>query len=311
MTSRKRKRRHSRKKKHSRKKHSRKKHSRKKEKKWKNENCAISADKASHNTCYSSQSLYKLRDMWNTRHPDNKIETNNIREIWNQLKYFMRNTCSTESCWLRQNFSKNNLNNELNNYTFAPKSPDSWKKKPNEWLNSLDFLKIMKQYERKYKCFQFLGPSPIDYDKHLSHGECVWEELCKFNLEKMIKKGKTKIGVIFNIDPHNKEGSHWVAVFVNIRKREVYYFDSYGERTSKFINRFVNNKIIAQGETLGMDFKYIKNKKRHQYRSSECGMYCLYFIIQMLTTDISFEKFIEHKIEDKKVFNLRKQYFNQ
>ena len=252
-----------------------------------------------------------MRDLWNKRHPDCQITTNNVREIWQQLKFFMRNTCGTESCWLRQKFMKNKLDKELNDYTFAPDAPPEWKKKPTEWLTSVDFIKIMRQYEKKYKCFQFIGPSPIDYDKHLSHGECVWEELCKFNLKKTIKQGITKIGIIFNTDPHNKEGSHWVALFVNIKKEEIYFFDSYGERTSKFINRFAKKKIIKQGETLGMDFKFIKNKKRHQYRSSECGMYCLYFIIQMLTTDQSFEEFSKNKIEDIQMIRLRKKYFNQ
>ena len=44
----------------------------------------------------------------------------------------------------------------------------------------------MKQYENTYKCFEFIGPSPIDYDQHLSYGECVWEELCKFSLKENI-----------------------------------------------------------------------------------------------------------------------------
>ena len=208
-------------------------------------------------------------------------------------------------------FWKKDLTKELSDYTFAPPQPPEWKKNPTEWLTSLDFIQIMKQYEKKYKCFQFIGPSPIDYDKHLSHGECVWDELCKFDLEKTIKRGITKIGVIFNTDPHDKEGAHWVSLFVNIKKREIYYFDSYGERTSKFINRFAREKIIKQGDALGIDFKYIKNKKRHQYRTSECGMYCLYFIIQMLTTNKSFESFSTNKIKDIQMIRLRKKLFNQ
>ena len=62
----------------------------------------------------------------------------------------------------------------------------------------------MKQYEKTYKCFEFIGPSPIDYDKHIAYGECVWEELCEFSLAKTISEGTTKIGIIFNLDPHNK-----------------------------------------------------------------------------------------------------------
>ena len=48
----------------------------------------------------------------------------------------------------------------------------------------LHFIQIMKQYEKEYPSFRFIGPSPIDYDAHEYNGECVWEELCKFNLYK-------------------------------------------------------------------------------------------------------------------------------
>ena len=37
--------------------------------------------------------------------------------------------------------------------------------------------------EHLHKDFDFMGPSPIDYDTHLISDECVWEELCKFNLK--------------------------------------------------------------------------------------------------------------------------------
>jgi hypothetical protein len=39
-----------------------------------------------------------------------------------------------------------------------------------------------------------------------------------FNLNQQLKDGKTKIGVIFNTDPHTKDGSHWVSLFINIKK---------------------------------------------------------------------------------------------
>ena len=276
--------------------------------KWKYDKCA--AQKKNENTCFADQSLLKLRDRWNMRHPDGKINSNDPKEIWNNLQSHMKNTCNRESCWLRQNFMKNNLSKELTEYTFAPSPPKVWRKKPNEWLTSIEILQVMKQWEKKDKNFEFIGPSPIDYDKHISHGECVWEELCRFNLENYIKRGITKIGVVFNTDPHDQDGSHWVALFININRREVYYFDSYGERISKFINRFVKNKIQKQGRKLNMEFKFLKNKKRHQYKASECGMYCLYFIIKMIEDKITFEQLMSDKIKDDYMLKMRKEYFN-
>ena len=72
---------------------------------------------------------------------------------------------------------------------FSPKSPESWKRNINEWLSSVDILKFMKQYEKAYHCFEFLGPSPIDFDTHVAYGKCVWEDLCNFKLSDTISRG--------------------------------------------------------------------------------------------------------------------------
>jgi len=276
--------------------------------KWKYDKCSAAKERKN-NTCYSDTGLIIIRDAWNKRHPDEKILTNDPRVIWNSLKYYMRNTCKREACWLKQSFMKNNLKKDLTDFTFAPKAPQEWKKKPNEWLTSVDILKVMKQFEKKDTSFEFIGPSPIDYDKHISYGECVWEELCKFNLENYIKRGIKKIGVVFNTDPHDKEGSHWVALFINIKRQGIYYFDSYGERISKFINRFAK-KVIKQGQRLGMEFDFIKNKRRHQYKTSECGMYCIHFIIEMIKDKKTFENFSKTLIPDDDMLSLRKKLFN-
>ena len=37
-------------------------------------------------TCYSSKSLLRLRELWNKRHPDVKIEETSPKEIWSALK---------------------------------------------------------------------------------------------------------------------------------------------------------------------------------------------------------------------------------
>ena len=220
------------------------------------------------------------------------------------MRGFSSNVCDKEMCWIEDKIFKNKIDTDK---IFSPKSPESWKKNRNEWLTSIDILKFMKQYENIYKCFQFLGPSPIDYDTHLLNGECVWEDLCHFDLKEAIKEKKKKIGVIFNLDPHNKSGSHWVRLFINVNKKFIYYFDSYGDRAPTQIRKFART-VQNQSEKLGKRYKYVQNKKRHQYEESECGMYCLYIIIQLLM-DKNIEQF-KKSIPDKKMENLRKKYFN-
>lgn len=260
-------------------------------------------------TCYSPDSLHRMKSVWNTKHPDLKINSNNPKTIWENLRFIFQKTCKKESCWLKQKFFNENISLNIKENTFAPNAPEEWKEKPDEWLSSIDIMDVMKQYEKTYKCFEFIGPSPIDYDNHLSYGECVWEELCKFSLKDNIKNGKNKVGVIFNLDKHDKEGSHWVALFINIKKRMIYYLDSYGEKIPRQINKFAN-KIKKQANALNLKkFTLDVNRRRHQFSNSECGMYSLYMIIYMLKYD-NFKKFTKQRIKDDYMKKLRKKYFN-
>jgi hypothetical protein len=258
-------------------------------------------------TCYTNKSLQKLKFFWNKRHPDQRIQTNNSKQIWEQLKYYMMNTCSTERCWLNQQFIKFNLDKKLKKNTFAPKSPKSWLKNPKEWLSSVDLMKVMGQYEHTYKNFMFIGPSPIDYDTRKMFGTCVWEDLCNFNLSEYIKKKKDKIGIIFNMDPHYKGGSHWVCVFVDLKKKFIFYFDSNGLKAPKQIKKCV--KMIQQQSAEQLEF--VQNApKRHQQYDTECGMYVLYVISSLLTGKKTYEYFMNERIKDGEMFKLRKKFFN-
>jgi hypothetical protein len=235
----------------------------------------------------------------------------------------MTRVCHQEACWLRQSFASSGIDKDMVHYTFAPQAPETWKKNPNEWLSSVDIMKVMKQYEKAFKCFDFIGPTPIDFDTRKMYGECVWEELCNFNLAKQIKDGKNKIGIIFNTDTHDKPGQHWISMFINIKKKKIFFFDSTGEKPSPQIMDLVN-RIIEQGLTLKpkIHFKFDSNEGiEHQYGNTECGMYSLYFIITMLSnqtiggkqlnTEDKIKYFTKVRIPDNHVFKYRKKYFNE
>jgi hypothetical protein len=261
-------------------------------------------------TCYTDKNLYKLRDLWNARHPDVQIMTNDGKEIHKTLTKYMSDICNKESCWLKQNFMDIKTKNELTE-SFAPVSPEEWKKNPNEWLSSVDIMKVMKQYEKAYKCFDFIGPSPIDFDTKMLYGECVWDELCNFSLSEQIKKGKTKIGIIFNTDPHNKPGQHWISMFINIKKSKIFFFDSVGDKAPKQIMVLVN-RIIKQGKKLNMNVKFDQNHPvEHQYGDTECGIYSLFFISHMLEDKFTEHYMKTHILKDDYMQKFRKVYFNE
>ena len=170
----------------------------------------------------------------------------------------------------------------------------------------------MKQYEKAYKCFDFIGPTPIDFDKKKLYGECVWEELCNFDLKQQIKEGKTKIGIIFNTDPHDKPGKHWISMFINIKKGKIFFFDSVGDTAPDEIKEFVE-RIKNQGKQLNpkINFVYDENHPvEHQYGNTECGIYSIFFIVHMLEDKLTSHYLKTHILKDKYMEKFRKIYFN-
>ena len=275
---------------------------------FKKANCAPSTEKKDY-TCYSDGALLKMRNLWNARHPDHKILAETPHAIWKQLKGNMQDVCNIETCWLNQEFIANDVDKELASYTFTPKSPKSWTKNPTEWLSSVDIENVMKQYEKTYKCFDFIGPSPIDFDTKELYGKCVWEELCHFDLKKHIAKGKNKIGIIFNTDPHYLSGSHWISLFINIKKGIIFFFDSNGDPVPKEIATLCN-RIIQQAQALAIKLTFKQNAPmEHQYENTECGMYSLYFIIGMVTDKHDYTYFMKHRIPDENMKQMRLKYF--
>jgi hypothetical protein len=263
-------------------------------------------------TCYDNDTLHKLRDGWNARHPDARIETNDPKEVWTALKQRFSGMCRNEACWMKQLTGPNSLGS-LTEDTFAPEAPKSWIRDPDEWLSSEDIENVMKQYEDKFPAFEFLGPSPSDYSAPKVAGVCVWEELCNFSLKKYVDSGTHKIGVIFNTDPHTEDGSHWVSLFINVEANNnyIFFFDSTGDRPQKEIREFIKT-VTQQGRALDIRFKYYENRKQHQKRDTECGMYALFMIVNLIEGTRTPEEFMRgDRIPDDHMIEFRKEYFNR
>lgn len=261
-------------------------------------------------SCYGKKEILNMKNIWNSNNSNNKIISNDPKKIWLFFKNNLSNKCYNELCWLNDKTFNSNINkNIVVNSLFRPFSPKSWKTKPYEWLSSTDIIKVMTQYEKKYKDFVFIGPSPIDFDKKKLFGTCVWEKLCKFDINTYINT-KSKIGIIFNTDPHYKSGSHWIALFINIKEKYIFYFDSNGDKIPNEIKILVN-RIIEQGNKINIQFNFMSNEGlEHQLKDGQCGMYTLYFIIQLLTNKKKPNYFKNKRIPDEVMKNYRIKYYN-
>lgn len=303
-----------------RKKQQRRKHTRK----FKRMNCnpGTSGKTSVADSCLTNDVLIQLKASFNESHPNKQIVATNPKSIWTELKKKLK-TCDKEDCWL-DTIADPLVRRKLDKQSFAPDHPLSWNKDPDEWLSNFDIADVLKQYEETYSNFVFLGPTPIDFDTRLPEngGDCVWEELCKFQVKNYLESGKTKIGIVFNLDHHNQGGSHWVSMFVDLEDQYMFYMDSAGDTIPPEIDALAK-RIIAQGLDLEtpMHIHFHENcPMEHQYGNNECGMYSLYFIVTMLTNKTEkkiFKNYMEKiaffknkRIPDKYMHHYRKKYFN-
>jgi len=311
-------------------------------------NCSpyVSNKRVNKSTCYTPEILIKIKDAYNKSHnKEDYVPWSNPQEIWRTLKTRLVN-CNKEDCWLAEIKDKS-LEKDIKHLVFAPNHPPEWINNPNEWLTDLDISKVMKQYETTHPEFKFIGPSPIDFDTKVERQEipwedptsgnptdkvCVWQELCHLSLGKLLENGKTKIGIVFNLDRYDEPGSHWVSLYINLGEPEpfVFYFDSTGRKYPDEIRVFIE-RIIDQGAKLSPPLKinkYSNFGKDHQKSNTECGMYSLFFLITMLTgkiydtidesdnkqVDLDFQSkltlFKDAVIPDKYVELYRNKYFN-
>lgn len=264
-------------------------------------------------SCYSNAALEQLKNIWNTKHSTDIITASDPRNIWDSLRKRFANVCETEKCWMRQKFIEEKLGSDIMNYTFAPDAPRSWSSNPTEWLSSNDITSVMNQFEKYFSQFAFIGPSPIDFDTVTYDGKCVWDELCNFNLSKMISKRKLKIGIIFNTDIHTGQGEHWVSMFIDLTAKPqpyIFYFDSAGDPIMNEVKVF-SDKVIEQAKLLNISLKFYENDKEHQKGTTECGMYSLYMIIEILTGRKNYEFFLKNRVPDKTMKEFRNVCFNK
>ena len=264
-------------------------------------------------TCYSNKALEDMKRIWNMRRPDMKITGSNPTEIWKALRERMSNTCSTERCWIRHKIISSGLDEETLQYTFAPEAPKSWSQNPTEWLTNYDIEKVMYQYEHHYPSFLFIGPTPIDFDTRKDHGKCVWDELCMFDLSYHIRRGKNKIGIVFNTDPHDKDGEHWISVFIDASSKSpfVFFFDSAGDPPPKEV-KLLSERILSQARDIGLNMKYYENHPfEHQKGDTECGVYSIYMISEVLIGRKKPMDFKKRVVSDIEMQKLRDKLFNK
>ena len=292
-----------------------------------NQICAPSK-KYVNGSCFDIKDLKLIAKSYNERkNVKNKINLDlEKEELVNQIEKKLKNVCDDQTCWLRQDFVKKINSEEIHKNTFRPIGP----KGKYEWLSTTNINDVVEQYMKLHKDFIFLGAVPIDFDELPILG------LSDLNFKELQKGGKDKIGIVFNLDEHYKSGSHWVALYADLNKNQVYFFDSYGKKPEKRIRKLVSRIVkylydkeyhkdleiknvindLKGGNINKETFTELKrfdinyNKVRHQFKNSECGVYSINFILRLLDGQ-TFKQVSLNKTYDDKMNTYRKIYFRQ
>jgi hypothetical protein len=277
--------------------------------------CSPRKDKIEH-SCLSKDLLIKIAKLINQRYGGKiKINKRSKKKLYEDISNKLsKEECNTESCWRKIDKIMNGLSEEERKEfknSFRPLQPSIWEDKPNTWLNTTDINRVMTQYEHKYPQFKYYPATPIDFN--LKYGEtCMVSDLCTINLKEL--KNKKSIGLVFNTDTHTQSGEHWFSVFVdlvgvNLSKPTIYYFDSAtAVKDLEEIPAQILNLIETLQEQSNNMFDIYYNDIKHQYGSTECGVYCLHFLTEMLKGK-SFEKYINSSLTDKKIEKYRNIFF--
>ena len=214
-----------------------------------------------------------------------------------------KNVCDTQFCWTQQDFvDKMNsiMRDELTKFTYRPQGP----KGKFEWLNTTHLNEVMEQYQKVHKDFKFLGAVPIDFQ------EIKQESIHDIDINKLKKDNITKIGVVFNLDKHNQSGSHWVALYGNLEDNngKVYFFDSYGSRPPEEVRAFMDKLRVQYENSFHKKCDVNYNRVRNQFKNSECGVYSINFILEMLKGK-TLKEIEENPIPDDDINMLRNKIF--
>lgn len=213
--------------------------------------------------------------------------------------------CTTQKCWTQQEFIKymnEKARDEFIKYTFRPQSPQG----KFEWLSTFDINDSMAQYEKKYSDFKFFGAVPMDF------ATLPNIEVGRINYENYVQKGKTKLGIIFNLDNHDQPGSHWVAMFSDLTEGNIFYFDSFAVKPEPRIRNLMRKQSrYLEKRGIGLDkIRADYNRTQHQKGNSECGVYSMNFLIKM-AKGVNFDEYCSNVIDDKKINKCRCVYFDK
>jgi len=288
-------------------------------------------------SCFTHQAISKIIKEYNKIHNTNINHNLPKYDLVKFLNKKFSNLCDNQTCWLKLKFLQQLEDDDIMNDTFRPEGPI----KKYEWLSTSHINDVITQYQSVHDDFIFLGAVPYDF------AELEFLKFYNINFNELLKNGKSRIGIVINLDNHNQSGSHWVGLYFDLIKYQIYFFDSVGNPPGKKIRKFINKIILfmhkkIHGSKLNLnkliDFKRISKDKwnsilksdnqlnetlikltgnhidiqynnvQHQFKNTECGVYSIHFILGLVEGK-TFKDVSHRVIKDDEMNKYRQVYF--
>ena len=258
-------------------------------------------------SCYTKQQLVNIANAYNKKFRGNKIAISSTKDdLWNAIDQRMK-TCDNEWCWMERLHMEDQFVNQYGAAPFRPARPPA----KTQWLSTSDIRNVLKQYELRYPDFIALGPVPIDFCK------LAFNEVCRLNLKQILSKGKRRIGIVFNTDPSDQPGKHWVSMFIDLTGNpeswEVNYFDSYGRAQIAPEIRDLIEHLKSQNPNfivrMNCSDKFCTSQINHQKLNTECGVYSINFIVERLQGKSWNDMVLNNLYDDALLVQKRKVFF--
>lgn len=230
--------------------------------------------------------------------------------LWEQLRRALTPVCASERCWASQPFLPPADRVDLQEH-FRPVRPPEWQANEREWLSNFDIENVLRQYEKRYPSFDLLGVVPVDFAQRIAGDRCVSRRMCDLDVNSLAQRGKTRLACVVNLDPHDRPGSHWVAFCICLRgkNRGTFFYDSVARSPPREVGDFLA-RIVERIRLTDPHHPFRHNTVRRQYKNTECGVFCMRFLEQLLTGRKAFDDICEEMPYDDGAFELRRRYFD-
>lgn len=190
-------------------------------------------------------------------------------------------------------------------------------------LSNVNIDNVMKQWGGVYKDFFPYNFNMLNYASYsYSHGY-VYEKpdtLATIHFGDLYAKNYRCAGCIINSDVYQRDGKHWMALFVDLRNVNitltVEFFNSSGNNPApEFLGWMEKTKLQIErifAEEKSGQLSKVETVKvssiRHQQSKSECGLYSLFYIWARLN-GVSYKYFAQNPIHDSLMFEFRAHIF--